>query len=177
MSGEQHPNWKGGHRHWVPGRFGKDKDGLSWKIQRRLAWERDKDTCQECGKKGKRRPDVHHIVPYRISLSHALDNLRCLCKKCHITIEATCHEKWGGQLVLQTQEREEKKKCTKCGTKKSTQLVEGICYPCRQKILCDGIITTLENDASLRAASVRTLAKHFGTSHSTIFKLKQLTGP
>ena len=98
-AGEQSPTWKGGHRHWAPGRHGRDKDGLSWKVQRQLAWERDNFSCTKCGKKGKRNPDVHHIVPFRISQSHTLGNLQCLCKKCHLTIEATCHEQWGGQLV------------------------------------------------------------------------------
>ena len=97
-SGEDSPTWKGGHRHWAPGRFGRDKDGLSWKTQRKLAWERDEFTCQHCHTKGSRNPDVHHISPFRVSLSHALDNLICLCQKCHLTEEAKVQDQWGGQL-------------------------------------------------------------------------------
>ena len=80
---------------WSPGRFGRDKDGLSWKVQRRLAWERDKFTCQECGKhKDGWKPDVHHISPFRVSQSHALENLRCLCKKCHRNEDARVQALW-----------------------------------------------------------------------------------
>jgi hypothetical protein len=84
LSGSRNHLWKGGHKYYLEGRHGRDKDGLSWKIQRKLAWERDGLKCVECGKKSEfRRPDVHHVVPYRISKSHALDNLKSLCKRCH----------------------------------------------------------------------------------------------
>lgn len=98
-SGSNNPRWKGGHRHYSKGRHGKDKNGLSWKVQRRLAWERDNFTCQHCGKKDeKRKPDVHHKVPWCNSLSHDLENLICLCRSCHSKEDAKCHEQWGGQL-------------------------------------------------------------------------------
>ena len=99
MSGPNSGTWKGGHKHWSPGRYGKDKDGLSWKVQRRLAWERDKFTCQHCHKKKNRNPDVHHIKPWMNSQSHALDNLICLCQSCHLKEEAKVQEVWGGALV------------------------------------------------------------------------------
>lgn len=81
-SGSKSPTWLGGHKHWQAGKLGRDKDGLSWKQQRQLCWDRDRGTCQRCGDK-KRKPDCHHIVPYRISKSHALGNLISLCKSCH----------------------------------------------------------------------------------------------
>lgn len=88
-SGALSPTWKGGHRHWQAGKVGRDKDGLSWKQQRQLAWERDSYICQHCGKrKDGWRPDVHHVKPYRLSFSHALDNLICLCRRCHKREEA-----------------------------------------------------------------------------------------
>ena len=96
LSGASSPTWKGGHKQWSQGRHGKDKDGLSWKIQRRLAWERDNYECQHCHKKKNRKPDVHHISPWMNSLSHALDNLICLCQSCHLKEEAKVHEVWGG---------------------------------------------------------------------------------
>jgi hypothetical protein len=89
-SGAGSSQWKGGHKHWSHGRFGKDKDGLSWKIQRRLAWERDNYECQHCHEKKSRKPDVHHILPFKISQSHSLNNLVCLCHKCHMVEEAKC---------------------------------------------------------------------------------------
>lgn len=99
LSGAGSGTWKGGHHHWSPGRYGRDQDGLSWKVQRRLAWERDNETCQHCKTKKNRKPDVHHIIPFRVSLSHALDNLLCLCQSCHLIEEAKVQEKWGGQLA------------------------------------------------------------------------------
>ena len=94
---EKNPNWKGGKNHWQEGTLGRDKEGLSWKVQRKLAWERDQYTCQHCGKtKGTRNPDIHHINPYRLSFSHALDNLICLCQVCHKKAEAKIEALWGG---------------------------------------------------------------------------------
>lgn len=97
--GETNPNWKGGHKYWNEGRFGKDKNGLSWKIQRRLARERDNYICQICHIKKNKNPDVHHIVPYRLSFSHSLDNLICLCASCHKKEEAKNKELWGGKTI------------------------------------------------------------------------------
>jgi len=83
LSGLRNPNWKGGFRYWKKGRFGKDKNGLSWKVQRRLCWDRDGYKCVSCGKRKNRNPDCHHKIPFRISKSHALNNLVSLCQKCH----------------------------------------------------------------------------------------------
>lgn len=95
--GSRNAAWRGGHRHWVKGKLGRDKDGLSWKVQRKLAWERDNYTCQDCGKhKVGWKPNVHHVIPYRISSSHALSNLKCLCKRCHKIAEAKIKELWVG---------------------------------------------------------------------------------
>lgn len=88
LPGPESPTWKGGYRYWSPGRFGRDKDRLSWKAQRQLAWERDNYECQHCHKKKQRKPDVHHIIPWRISQSHALNNLISLCQSCHLKEEA-----------------------------------------------------------------------------------------
>jgi hypothetical protein len=100
QKGENNPNWKGGHRCWWPGRYGKDKDGLSWHKQRALCVERDDNECQDpdCETEGL-RICVHHKVPYRISFSHALDNLICLCDPCHGKWEAEVQEHWGGTVL------------------------------------------------------------------------------
>jgi 5-methylcytosine-specific restriction endonuclease McrA len=85
---KNHPNWRGVITIPLKGKYGRDKDGLSWKVQRKLAWERDDYTCQECGRKEEGwKPDVHHKIPYRISGSHALDNLICYCRSCYKRIE------------------------------------------------------------------------------------------
>lgn len=99
-TGEKSSTWRGGCRQYSKGRFGKDKDGLSWKVQRTLARERDDFTCQHCRKKVEGwKPDVHHKVPWMNSHSHHLDNLICLCRKCHLIEEAKVQGQWGGQLV------------------------------------------------------------------------------
>ena len=102
-SGTLSSTWRGGCHQWSPGRFGKDREGLSWKVQRRLARDRDNDTCQLCGKHHPNwRPDVHHVTPFRLSQSHALPNLICYCRSCHLKEEAKVQELWGGQLSEST---------------------------------------------------------------------------
>lgn len=65
--------------------------GPNWHSQRILALKRDGYSCQNCGakrtKKGK-HPHVHHIRPFRqfsgdYELANHLNNLICLCRKCH----------------------------------------------------------------------------------------------
>lgn len=115
LSGPDSPRWKGGHKHWSKGRNGKDKDGLSWKTQRKLAWERDNYECQHCHQKKNRKPDVHHIKPWMNSHSHALENLICLCQQCHLTEEAKVQEIWGGQLINRNPPIvKEKRACSIC---------------------------------------------------------------
>lgn len=76
------------------GRFvglSKEYRGTDWKLQRRRARKRDNWTCRCCGKTReelKKRPDVHHIIPYRLSLSNDLNNLVCLCPVCHALADA-----------------------------------------------------------------------------------------
>lgn len=103
-SGVRHPSWKGGSRGWQAGKLGRDKDGLSWKVQRKLAWERDNYTCQDadgtCSPLRNGKPDCHHKVPYRLSFSHALDNLVSLCQHHHKKREAQIKELWGGHSLI-----------------------------------------------------------------------------
>lgn len=65
--------------------------GVDWKKQRRKARQRDNYACRCCGKtrvEMKKFPNVHHIIPYRYSLSNDLLNLVCLCPKCHTIADA-----------------------------------------------------------------------------------------
>ena len=133
-AGPLNGRWRGGHRHWSAGRFGRDKDGLMWKAQRSLAWQRAGVRCEDCGVVNpKRRPDVHHIVPFRVSQSHALGNLRCLCQKCHLTAEAKVQDNWGGHTLTQT--RPPKPRCPGCSLIRKSLEYGGFCRSCRQKIL------------------------------------------
>lgn len=137
-SGEKSSTWKGGHRYYSKGRFGKDKNGLSWKRQRKLALERDNYTCQKCNEYNLEIiPDVHHIVPWRISFSHDLSNLICYCKSCHLKIEATIQTKWNKEKVVFRKIKIVKYKlCNICNRKIQTKkeykinnnLVCSICY-------------------------------------------------
>lgn len=176
VGGAANGRWKGGHRHWSPGRFGRDKDGLSWKTQRRLAWERAGNKCEnpKCTSGPLRRlPDVHHKIPYRISQSHALDNLICYCQKCHLEEEARCQEVWGGQLVLHTATsrtprlRAKSPKCSVCGEYRSglgpgRSLNQGAVGTCG---------CTRKNARSLKTTgrSIKEIAAEVGVSERTIY--------
>jgi len=57
--------------------------GPRWKALRMQALERDGWQCVRCGER--RRLEVDHIKPVRThpELSYSLDNLQCLCGRCH----------------------------------------------------------------------------------------------
>lgn len=82
--GSNSPHWKGG--------IGSNR-GSSWYKQRRTALERDNYKCQICGTKEGDGIliDVHHITPFHEYNNHEeankLNNLICLCRKCHPYIE------------------------------------------------------------------------------------------
>lgn len=82
--GENHHQWEGGA---IP-------YGRRWWRIRREALERDDHRCRNCGRTDRelgREPDVHHIVPVRSFDSpeeaHTLDNVVCLCRSCHRSVE------------------------------------------------------------------------------------------
>jgi 5-methylcytosine-specific restriction endonuclease McrA len=70
--------------------------GMNWKKQSKLARQRDKYTCQVCGRNGwldKFRVQVHHIIPYRLfngdyERANDLSNLVSLCPSCHPKVES-----------------------------------------------------------------------------------------
>jgi len=80
MSGEEHPRYTGYQRYY----------GTSWRTKKKQARQRDNHKCQECGATRDemgQEPDVHHITPFRefddSQEANKLDNLVCLCKRCH----------------------------------------------------------------------------------------------
>ena len=55
-----------------------------WERVRRQALERDGHRCRECGKPG--RLEVHHLLHLQSGGTNELENLRTLCRSCHIAI-------------------------------------------------------------------------------------------
>ena len=73
----------------------RDRRGANWKIQSRLARERDGYQCRECGiaeRQLGRQLDVHHRIPFRHFKSNVeankLEHLISLCPSCHKRLEA-----------------------------------------------------------------------------------------
>ena len=55
---------------------------FEWKQNRKKFFEQNKDRgCTRC--QSKNHLTVDHIIPYRISKSHAIKNLQILCSPCH----------------------------------------------------------------------------------------------
>ncbi len=86
-SGADIPNWNGGVSTT-------ELYGEGWPQARRRTLERDDHTCQRCNATKAdlgQNPDVHHIQPVRTfddpRDAHTLDNLVCLCRACHLTVE------------------------------------------------------------------------------------------
>ena len=78
-----------------PRRYGDDWDQI-----RRLIYERDNFTCQECGLKMTNKTvahDVHHIVPFLESFDNSIGNLITLCKCCHMKKEWEIIKKQAGR--------------------------------------------------------------------------------
>ncbi len=74
ICGENHPNWLDGKSF--------EPYGLEFNNQlKRKILERDNNICQECGKKTKRKLDVHHIDYNK--RNNKENNLISLCKSCH----------------------------------------------------------------------------------------------
>ena len=81
----------GDHHAWRGGRV---TYGAGWSGVRRRALRRDGCRCQLCGKTDDdigRNPDVHHIEPVRTFENpvdaHRLENVVCLCRSCHGSVE------------------------------------------------------------------------------------------
>ncbi len=65
--------------------------GKGWLEARAEAVTRDGGACQDCGKVVGTSIPVHHKRPFRLfataSEANALDNLICLCSRCHMRAE------------------------------------------------------------------------------------------
>lgn len=168
------PTWKGGHEHWQEGKLGRDKDGLSWKIQRELCRERDNHTCQDCGKHASElgyEPHCDHESPYRTSRSHALSNLKLRCRSCHKKIEATRTELWDGKTFGGSVGRKPTPLCILCNKKR--RLENGKCRSCvMEKEIMPRLI-----ELRKKGLSLEDLADVFKTSNQLIsYWLKTYSG-
>jgi hypothetical protein len=85
-------------------------------------------------------------VPYRVSQSHALDNLICLCQKCHLTEEAKVQDQWGGQLEAQF------KRVCSCGGVATLRHAH-VCFECAARTIQAGEAKSLR----LGPAGLKTL--------------------
>lgn len=85
--GELSPQWRGGAVSYY---------GPSWRAARVAARFRDGFRCRDCGAREGDLPErlsVAHVVPFRLfglerhEEANALDNLRSLCRPCHIAFD------------------------------------------------------------------------------------------
>jgi hypothetical protein len=113
-SGDKHPNWKGGTSKIC-------SRGLGWKKARRLALERDEDTCQLCGKTYEsqhRHMDVHHIKSWFLfnnpQEANDISNLICLCRSCHRIVE--------NEIDKRNRKTQDKFVCLSCGHAENADL-------------------------------------------------------
>lgn len=88
MCGEKNPNWKDG-KGYERIKNHRDVRVRTW---RRLVFERDSYSCQECGltPKKKNQLNAHHIKPWATYPEHRflIANGITLCKPCHKAIHA-----------------------------------------------------------------------------------------
>ena len=54
----------------------------AWRALRRRCFDRDGWRCRECG--GATALEAHHIVPVHRGGADTLDNLRTVCRACHL---------------------------------------------------------------------------------------------
>lgn len=63
-----------------------------WFATRRRVWERDAGRCVRCNSPQRLRTmHIDHIVPLSRGGSNGMDNLRCLCRRCHILRDDPAH--------------------------------------------------------------------------------------
>lgn len=88
ITGEKHPNWRGGISFIRTG----IRKTIEYKNWRKLVFERDNYICQWCGVRGGKL-NADHIKPYSAfpELRTTLSNGRTLCVSCHRKTDT-----WGG---------------------------------------------------------------------------------
>lgn len=100
VTGAAHPNWQGGITPERQAFYA----SRQWKDACRTVWGRAGGTCERCGHRHVRHfgrtMHVHHVAPFRVrELRAQPDNLRLVCKPCHLFIHSrknTAREMIGG---------------------------------------------------------------------------------
>jgi len=64
------------------------KRQIYWSEVRKAVLERDNYTCQKCGKVGKGRFHIHHILKRRKGGTDHMDNLITVCPVCHKAVDS-----------------------------------------------------------------------------------------
>ena len=89
LSGEKHPNWRGGSK--VPKVLkNKIRKSIEYKDWRKSVFERDNYTCKKCGDRNGNGKNVYleadHIKSFAFfpELRFILENGQTLCKTCHL---------------------------------------------------------------------------------------------
>jgi transposase-like protein len=107
---------------------------------------------------------VDHEIPYRISFSHALDNLKCRCRSCHKKAEATRVDLWQGKTLGGHLGRIPKPQCLEC-FKKRKLLENGYCEPCNR----DCILIPIARQMRENGRSYESIAKELSFDHKTVW--------
>lgn len=84
--GEEHHNWKGG----VVKAHNKLRNSSAYNKWRKLVYQKDRWTCQECGLHCQKGNIIaHHIKRFAdyVELRFDVDNGMVLCRSCHAIIE------------------------------------------------------------------------------------------
>ena len=86
ISGENHPNWKGGITPEIT-RIRNSPEMAKWRLN---VFERDDFTCQKCGLRGIEL-EAHHIKPFATfpDLRFEVSNGATVCKECHYEVNGT----------------------------------------------------------------------------------------
>ena len=63
-------------------RYGGTAKGPAWERLRGQVFDRDGHRCQECGRAG--RLEAHHVVELANGGTNDMNNLKTLCRACHI---------------------------------------------------------------------------------------------
>lgn len=81
ITGDRHPNWKGGCKN-------RDRGTFEYKFWKNECFERDNYTCQICNKRGGYL-EVHHIKSWKDypELRYDVNNGQTLCKTCHGVVD------------------------------------------------------------------------------------------